>query len=396
MRPIHLVVFLPALLLFACSDQPVIRITGLTSPPTVHPAAEPFLFTDSAGTVWLSWVEERDSLAFFRYASLHDTSWSEPITIHSGYNWFVNWADYPMFVRQGSHLLAAYLRKSGEETFSYDVALRASEDDMHFTDAGLLNRDSLQAEHGFVSLVPYRTGIFASWLDGRHTAGAGGHEHEGHSGEMSVRAALLRWNGEFIDEWELDNRVCDCCQTTSAIVENGPVVIYRDRSREEVRDMSIVRWVNGKWTSPQNLYTDAWKISGCPVNGPRCEARGNALAIAWFSMANDSPQVKVIFSMDGGATFGAPVQVNASETIGRVDLVLVNNSHALVSWIEQEQLKVAVVNQHGKISETITVTGIGEARSSGFPQLTAHQSGAVIAWTNSATGKIETAKLVIE
>ncbi len=158
---------------------------------------------------------------------------------------------------------------------------------------GLLHHDSVQAEHGFVSLVPFRDGVFAAWLDGRNTGG--GHNHESHNGAMTIRAATLGFDGKKVEEWELDNRVCDCCQTTAAITDNGPVVIYRDRSDEDIRDMSIVRFVNGIWTEPKPIYSDHWKIDGCPVNGPRGEALGNMLAVIWFSSAKDQPEVKVIF-----------------------------------------------------------------------------------------------------
>ena len=62
---------------------------------------------------------------------------------------------------------------------------------------------------------------------------------------MTLRAAFIDKKGNKINEWELDGRVCDCCQTTAAITNDGPVVVYRDRSDDEVRDMSIVRYVNG-------------------------------------------------------------------------------------------------------------------------------------------------------
>ena len=44
---------------------------------------------------------------------------------------------------------------------------------------------------------------------------------------------------------ELDPKVCDCCQTAAAVTDDGPVVVYRNRSDQELRDISAIsppRW----------------------------------------------------------------------------------------------------------------------------------------------------------
>ena len=39
----------------------------------------------------------------------------------------------------------------------------------------------------------------------------------------------------------LDARACDCCQTDAAMTSAGPVVVYRNRTEEEIRDIYIAR-----------------------------------------------------------------------------------------------------------------------------------------------------------
>jgi hypothetical protein len=293
--------------------------------------------------------------------------------------------------------MAAFLQKSSDEKFSYDVNITTSSDGATWSNPVLLHDDGKFAEHGFVSLVPYGKQVFVSWLDGRNTVSDksedAGHDHHG---EMTLRAALLNVNGTKVKEWELDNRVCDCCQTTAAITTNGPIVIYRDRSLNEVRDMSIVRMVNGNWTQPQPVHADNWTISGCPVNGARCEAIGNSLAVAWFTVANDAPVVKVAFSDDGGENFDQPIQVNAHETIGRVDLVLVDEHTAVVSWMEEAEIKIARIARSGKVDGVSVIVQSSAARSSGFPQVTKAGDGLLVAWTDSDTKTIRTAKLSLQ
>ncbi|MCK6617778.1 MAG: glycoside hydrolase [Cyclobacteriaceae bacterium] len=391
--------FLPPLLIWlSCStNEKPLTIEPVPSPSGSN-AGEPYLVTDPAGNVFLSWIETPDTIHHLRISQWNGQQWTAPLTIASGSNWFVNWADYPMIVSNGSrNLMAAFLQKSSPEKFSYDVKITTSSDQKNWSDPVVLHDDQKFAEHGFVSMVPKGDQVFISWLDGRNTVSdkpeQTGHDHHG---QMTLRAVLMNYNGTKVDEWELDNRVCDCCQTTAAITDNGPVVIYRDRSLQEVRDIYIVRWVNGSWTQPKPVHADNWNINGCPVNGPRCEAIGNTLAVAWFTMAHDKAAVKVAFSTDGGETFSTPVQLNRGETIGRVDLVLLDENTSVVSWMEESEIMVAKVNRNGKTEMLSSVAKSSEARASGFPQLTKTRDGLMIAWTDSETKAIRTAKLSLE
>jgi hypothetical protein len=361
--------------------------------PADSKCAEPYLFTDGNSTTFLSWIEKRDTISFLKYAKLVGDAWSEPLTIDSGSNVVASWADYPVMACDGNHFMANVLQETNEETESYDVKLLSSMNGSSWNNAGLLNHDSVQAEHGFVSLVPFQDKVFAAWLDGRNTGGGHDHhDHGGHQGAMTVRGAILGYDGKKIEEWELDNRVCDCCQTTAVITNNGPVVIYRDRSDEEIRDMSIVRLVNGTWTTPKPIYNDNWKIDGCPVNGPRCDALGNTLAVAWFSAENGQGEVKVIFSNNGGETFLNPTRIDEGNTKGRVDLVMLDEHFAMVSWMEGPDIQVAIVSNDG-VKDKIIVANSSEARSSGFPQLAKSGNRIIMAWTDDETKSIKVAEL---
>lgn len=385
-----------ALLIIAgCSGKKdeTFRVTAINSPAGTS-SGEPFLFTSSDNVTYLSWVEKNDTKSEFKFSKLNGDSWSAPTLIDSGRNWFVNWADYPMMAVNGGEFIAHYLEKNGESTYAYDVKLISSSNNGETWNApAVLHDDGKQAEHGFVSLAPYGENFFIAWLDGRNTVmeGMEGMDHqEGHHGQMSLRAAVVDKSGKKINEWELDNRTCDCCQTSAAITNNGPVVVYRDRSDDEIRDMSIVRYVNGEWTQPKSIYDDKWKIAGCPVNGPRVVSQGNKLAIAWYSVSEGKSKVNVIFSNDGGATFGQPIQVDEGAAIGRVDIVMLDSEIAYVIWMEGTTIKGAKVTEKGKEPSSIIATS-SESRSSGFPQVTKSGNQLVFAWTDDKEKVVKTA-----
>ncbi len=378
----------------AIDQSQSIRSIPSPSKPT---SAEPFLFTDSDSTVYLSWIEKSEEKSNLKFSFLDNNQWSEPMTIASGNSWFVNWADYPMIAANGQYLVAHFLDKSGESTYAYDVKLTTTADKgKTWSEPFILHDDKKQAEHGFVTLLPYGDNFFVTWLDGRSTVMEGMEgmdHHEGHHGSMSLRAAIIDATGKKTNEWELDNKTCDCCQTTAAITTNGPVVIYRDRSDEEIRDMSIVRLIDGQWTAPKAIHNDNWKIAGCPVNGPRVAADGNNLVVAWFSAATDTSHVNVIFSMDGGATFGNAIQIDEGSAIGRVDIVLIDEKSAMVSWMEGTMIKAAKVHADGTIEPSITIATSSESRSSGFPQMTKSGNQLIFAWTDDNEKNIKVASI---
>jgi hypothetical protein len=366
------------------------------SSPADSVSAEPYLFTDKNGVVYLSWIEKTKEKSTLKFSVLNKEKWSEPRVIGSGDNWFVNWADYPLMASDGAKdLVAHFLEKSEKGTYTYDVKLITSADEgKTWSVPKILHDDGKKAEHGFVSMIPYGDNYFISWLDGRNAVmeiGAG-HE-EGHHGQMTLRGAIVDKQGIKSNEWELDNRVCDCCQTSAAITSNGPIVVYRDRSEQEIRDMSIVRFVNGKWTSPKTIFPDNWKIEGCPVNGPRADAQGNNLAVAWFASPDKKAQVNIVFSTDGGATFGTPIRIDEGKGIGRVDVVMLDEKSAMVSWMEGAVVKAVKVYTDGKKESSIIISSTSESRSSGFPQMTKSGSNLIFAWTDDKQKTIKVAKL---
>lgn len=376
-------------------ENTITEVKQLTSPAS-DSCAEPSLFTDKNGLVYLSWIEKRGKESMLKFSTLANDQWTEPVVITSGKNWFVNWADYPLLSSDANgNLLAHFLEKSDTAKFTYDVKLISSADaGKSWSNPKILHDDGKKAEHGFVSILPYKEQFFVSWLDGRKTAKEGdAASHAGHHGEMTVRAAMINKDGSKTNDWELDGRVCDCCQTTAAVTDNGPVVVYRDRSDDEIRDMSIVRFVNGEWTSPKTIFPDQWKIAGCPVNGPRADAIGNNLAIAWFSMPDKKNQVNIIFSEDGGETFKKPLRIDEGKSIGRVDMVMLDEKTAMVSWMEGSAIKAVKVHADGTKEPSVIIASSSESRSSGFPQMTKSGNKLFFAWTDEKEKTIKAASL---
>jgi hypothetical protein len=177
--------------------------------------------------------------------------------------------------------------------------------------------------------------------------------------------------------------------------------VYRDRSATEVRDIYLVRQVNGSWTAPQPVFADNWQINGCPVNGPSIAADGSRVAVAWFSSLADTPRVKVAFSTDAGATFGQPIQVDDGKNVGRVDTVLLPDGSALVCWLAGDvqggEIKVRRVRTDGTLGPAAVIARTDISRSSGFPRLARRGNEVHFAWTEfGKPSRVRTAVAEIE
>ncbi len=377
-----------AVLSAACSSEtrPWLGTVEIITPPAASGSRFPHLAAGADGRALMSWLEPAGPGFLLRQASWVDGSWGEALTVASGDDWFINWADFPSVVpADKGRLVAHWLQQSGDSVYAYDVRMAVSDDDGRtWTDAFTPHRDGTQSEHGFVTIIAGGGTTRAVWLDGRHTAG--GHDHdENAGGAMTLRSARIDGSGTGADEGlEIDGRVCDCCQTDAALTSEGPVVVYRDRSEDEIRDISIVRWIGDSWSEPLKVHDDGWKIAACPVNGPAVAAQGENVVVAWFT-APDQPRVRLAFSADGGRSFAPPLEIASGRVIGRVDVVLLDDGRAIVSWLAEESaggvLRVQSFGATGALGPAVDVVKSSVARSSGFPQMIRVADGLLFAWT---------------
>jgi hypothetical protein len=360
--------------------------------PAGADSREPELFTGTDGRVILSWVEKKGKKSHtLRFAVRDPSGWSEARTVAEGDNWFVNWADFPSVVALADGSLAAHwLVKSGSGTYAYDVNVARSRDGgKTWGRAVVPHTDGTQTEHGFVSLLPLADGrLGAVWVDGRALQDL----KEGHEEEesplpvsMQLRYAAIDGAGKLSDEAVLDERICECCQTSAVMTADGPLAAYRDRSEQEVRDIHFVRGQPDGWSTPRPVHADGWQVKACPVNGPQLAAEGRRVALAWFTGEGDAPRVQVSFSADAGATFGPPVRVDDGEAMGRVDVLLLADGSALVCWMsggaEGGANKVRRVAPDGTLGPVAVIAKTDVSRSSGFPRMARLGETVLFAWT---------------
>ena len=385
----------------ACEKQPAtfskIIITPLESP--AGPASSgPNLCSAPGGGALLSWTLKDSASSSLKFTRWQGASWSTSQTIASGDDWFCNWADFPvMTALSNDKLIASWLAKSSSGTYSYDIYLSQSANGGQVWTEGIIpHDDGTPTEHGFVAMLPLDNASYAvAWLDGRQTVDK--------DGSMTVRYATIKDDEKISEARVVDNRACDCCQTAMTIAGDGSILIcYRDRSDAEVRDISIVRFSDGQWSEPAPVSDDGWQIEGCPVNGPAMDSSDSLVVVSWFTMgANDSARVYTAFSTDNGQNFARPIQIDSGDPMGRVDVVMIDKTKALVSWFEKSNdstyVAVRSVNLAGRVSQLVKVTDTKRSRSSGFARMAVVPQGVVIGWTDAfEPSRVKTALVSFE
>ena len=367
--------------------------------PAPDGAAQPDLVTAPDGTLLLSWIEPRGDGHALRFARHGNAGWSAPGTIAEGDDWFVNWADTPhLAVTADGALWAHWLRKSAAATYAYDVVLsRSGDGGATWSAPRVVNRDGTPTEHGFVAMWPAGpSSLGIAWLDGRATAGGhGGHDGHGGGGMMTLRTA--RFDAAFArhEETRLDASACDCCQTAAAATRAGHVVAYRDRTRDEIRDIAVVRHDGVDWQPPRIVHADGWRMPACPVNGPALAARDDTVVVAWYTAAGGVPRVRVAASTDAGASFGAPVEADSGDAVqGRLAVALDADGHgAWVTWLREDasgqSLRLARFEPGSRVlMPSIAAARVaGKGRGTGFPQLVVSGDRIHLVWTDVLDGR---------
>ena len=328
----------------------------------------------------LSWIERKsDGLARLQMASWNGLSFNKKNLVTQSNQMFANWADIPSIVEAPSgDLYAHWLNRISSKTYAYGIRIeRSVNQGKSWSSLGWLHNDTSATEHGFVSLIPEDRHVRAFWLDGRMMKKS--------KGKMMLHTAII--DGEkIINERVLDEDVCTCCPTSAVQLSGGPMVVYRDRSPKDIRDISFVLAKSRKWSEPTTLKIDNWLIPGCPVNGASIDTFGNLIAVSRFTVIQDKAQVILRLFNEGQMKSGKEIVLDKDIPIGRCATVCTKDS-IYTAWIgfekNQAVLKLAQVSLDGKIKRKTILTPIDGSRSSGMPRAIFSGGYLWVSWTDT-------------
>ena len=342
------------------------------------------------GNALLSWLDAaKDGSYTLRYSIRRGAQWSEPKTIAARRKFFRHPAELPevMTLNDGT-LMAHWVENPVEESEAEFLYVSSSRDGEHWTAPALAHADKSMVQHGLASMIASGTreaSLF--WLEALG----------GEDGPISLKRTIVSGDGKTIKEESLDKDVCTCCPTAVVKTARGLLVAYRDHTPEDIRDIAVIRLENDRWTASKIVNADKWKINACPTNAATLSSRGDRVAIAWYTGAQDMPRVQLAFSSDGGTTFGKPVLVSTGHSYGYASVALNEAGGAIVTWLEQVAtgrgtlLLARQISPAGAAGPVLQVAQ-GSRQNLGYPRLLQAGNETWLAW-GTADPKLQTARL---
>ncbi len=292
-------------------------------------SSTPSLTASRDGNIFVSWTEpttENSNVLRFAQFDRKTDQWSAPLTVAQGDDWVINWADTPTLTAGlRGRLAATWPVASTFDDHAYQTWISTSVDHgMKWSPPAPISAESQVTE--FAALAPMLNGDWlALWLDGRAKPA---------SDNMQLYSRIL---GRDELDTLVDDRVCDCCSIATLVLPTGAVLAaYRNRDAGEIRDMAFAHYARGAWSELPFPAADLWTIAGCPVNGPHLSRRGAQIAVAWYTAADDQPQVRTARSTDIGQTWNQiqSIAEPASKPRGAVASAVLQDGSQWTTWVE--------------------------------------------------------------
>jgi BNR repeat-like domain len=368
----------------AASGQ-TLSITPLAN-PAGSGSTEPAWTVGADESAILSWIERgKDGAEALRFAQRRGQTWMETRTVIDHRRFFKHPAEAPAVLMAGKRWFAHWVEMPNPSSEAEFVYLSSSSDGVSWASPVQAHRDHSQVQHGLASMLAEPDGgVSIFFLESL----------KGDDGPTYLMRSLVDAGGKMVNEERLDADVCSCCPITAVKTAKGVLLAYRDHTQNNIRDISILRFENGKWSAPKTLNADNWQIDACPVNAAAAAANGSRVAVSWYTAAQNSPRVLMALSSDSGATFAKPITVSTARAHGYTSAALDESDNAIVSWIEQgangSRILARRITAAGAAGPVLEVAK-GDRAALGYPKLVRAGREIMIAWT--AGGKVQTAAI---
>ena len=358
--------------------------------PSSMDSFQPSWSVTADGSPLLSWIEEsgKEGLYTLKYAVRKGGQWSMPRVIVANRKFFRHPAEMPEVITlPDGTLFAHWIENPGEEDDAEFLNVSTSHDGVKWTAPTLAHKDRSMVQHGLASVVASGDNEASiAWLEAL----------KGEDGPVSLKRTIMSADGKYVKEETLDTDVCQCCPTSIVKTNKGLLLAYRDHTQQDIRDIATIRFEGGKWVSSKILNADNWKINACPTNAAAAVAKGDSVAISWFTGAGTTPHVQAVLSADDGATFSKPVMISTGHAFGYTAIASDDQGGAFVSWLEQSakgaKILARQVSSAGVAGPVLQVAEGGRS-TLGYPKIVRAGGETWVAWAGGGS-KVQTARLV--
>lgn len=155
-------------------------------------------------------------------------------------------------------LLAEWVELPPGSGEAENLYVSASKDGNQWTAPVIAHRDRSPVQHALASMVASGDREASLiWLEAL----------KGEDAPSALKRTVVNSEGKVVKEETLDSDVCTCCPTSIVRTPKGLLVAYRDHTPQDIRDIAVIRFENGRW-SPTKIVI--------PINGRSAHAQSMA------------------------------------------------------------------------------------------------------------------------
>lgn len=304
-------------------------------------------------------------------------------------------APRPLFVSD-QELLVVW-RASRDKQDVVQVS-RSTDGGESFARAVPLHDPALSGYQGFHSAAVAPDGaLHVTWLDGRNADGLKRSPHS--APRQDVYHASWR-AGDAPVETPLEQDVCFCCKTATAISSDGSVLAaWRHIYPGHLRDFAFARATAGRFDQAIRVSEDGWELQGCPDDGAAMAVDGSGgVHLVWPTVIQEPKAEKRIFygySADGG-NFAARVALPhlGGDTMSHPQITIVGD-RLVVVWDENLDGRRQVAFAYGRVDDAgapafqpaTALTADGRAA---YPVAAPVGDDVIVAWTQTSGERTDT------
>jgi hypothetical protein len=235
----------------------------------------------------------------------------------------------------------------------------------------------------FIAMAPGPDGgVYAFWLDSRHSAHA-----EAPSSVYAARSTDrgATWSGDR----EVFKLACECCQPVAAAGEGAVLLTSRHVSEDGFRDPVVTR-VRHDFAvdpAPARLGTARWAIEGCPMKATAIGSAGTRAYAAWYSQADAPAGVWFAASADGGRSFDPGRPLHPDAEVSDAPALAVSGDRVVVVWhAKAGGVRRVYASQSRDGGRTFAAPQAisPEGEPAGYPAVAMTGAGALVVWQQGA------------
>ncbi len=269
--------------------------------PAAPGSSVPRVVAGRGQTLILSWVEPSARGKAFRFSTWSAGHWGTVRTVADSPDVLAASSSEPGILELPDGVLVAqWLVRDAEREANHIVVATSQDGGNTWSRPVVPYRNSTPGEHMYVALFPWPGGgAGVAWLDPR-----------GGENTYLVQTTIDN-NGTLGPELTIDSGVCSCCPTSGVMTSAGPLLMYRGRTKENIRDMQVTSLRKAAWQPAYAIYADGWKLNGCPTNSGELTALGQEVTAVWLPECLASGccwqdlTIPVTFLMHSGACEGS-------------------------------------------------------------------------------------------